>query len=190
MDRLDPVISRTLIPRSGRTWGRRQNRVRWVGGPRGSLTGDRCPHNRIGPDPAPHPRRDEGSQGQRVGCVASSPSSTPGRRHTWSACLRQGTTAPPSSPTYSVSGAPRSTAPNSATEQPPGHESPEPSRRAHPCGTATVQRLDITMRAAARSAIGTASSGVLGRPPAHTTPDRRFDPTGSLAKRYGPNAPS
>jgi len=71
--------------------------------------------------------------------------------HPLSRCSRPASTAQPNSPTFSVSGAPPSTAPNSATETPPEYESPEPSRRAHLCGTATVQRLDITMRAAARS---------------------------------------
>jgi len=150
-------LSATQPTRTRQRDERAQESGRW---PRGCLTEDRCPHNRIRPDPAPHPRRDEGSQGQGTTAWHAAQAQPPGRRHTWSACSRQGTTAPPSSPTYSASGALPSTAPNSATEQPPEHESPEPSRRAHPCGTATDQRLDITMRAAARSASGQLDVGL------------------------------
>src|SRR6476659_369743 len=65
----------------------------------------------------------------RVGCAASSPSSTPGRKHIWSACSRPVSTAPLNWPTCSVSLAPPSTAPSNAIRRPPDGETAVVSRR-------------------------------------------------------------
>jgi hypothetical protein len=82
----------------------------------------------------------------------SSPSSTPGRKHIWSDCSRPVSTAPPNSPTCSVSLAPPSTAPSNATRQPPDRKTagavPQKHQgRARPRPSA----LNTAMRAVNRS---------------------------------------
>jgi hypothetical protein len=83
----------------------------------------------------------------RVGCVASSPSSTAAKKHTWSPWCTVASTAPPRSPSSSVSAAQRSTAPsngNAWKREPASRTRPRSadtssrhrlSRIRHPCGT-------------------------------------------------------
>ena len=60
------------------------------------------------------------------------PKLNPGRKRIWSACSRPGSTAPPNSPTCSLSLAPPSTAPSNATRQPPDRETADAVPRETP----------------------------------------------------------
>jgi hypothetical protein len=95
-----------------------QSQPGWVGlrSDRRGLTHDvqRPRHGgpvRVGPDAPPHSGGREGRQSPRVGCAASSPSSTAGRKPTLSPWWTAASTALSRSPSSSALADPRSTAP-------------------------------------------------------------------------------
>ena len=76
----------------------------------------------------------------RVGCAATSPSSTPGRKHIWWACCRPVSTAPPNWPTCAGSLALPSTAPQQRHQAAADRKTGGAVPQKHQCRAPTVQR--------------------------------------------------